>query len=315
MKPRTYSEAGVDVRRGDDFASFIARMNSNAVSPSIGAFAGGVPLPLDRYRDPRMLACTDGVGTKLLVARRLGDHTTVGIDLVAMCVNDLAVCGADPVLFLDYIACGRINEAVLQEVIAGVVRGCEMAGCTLAGGETAEMPDMYGPQDIDLAGFSVGIVEADAQLPKTDSIEPGDVVIGLPSSGIHSNGLSLARKVFADAGDEVYRELITPTRIYVGELARVRPLVKAAAHVTGGGLEANLSRVVPSSLGLRLSWDWQVPAVFRTIQRHGEIQESEMRSVFNMGIGVALVVGPDSADTVQSLLGDEAVHLGEVTRG
>ena len=315
MKPRSYSEAGVDVERGDRFASFIAGIKSQSVSTTIGSFAGGVPLPTDHYRKPVMLASTDGVGTKLLVARRLNDYSTVGIDLVAMCVNDLVVCGADPTLFLDYIACGSLDESRLQEVISGVVRGCEIAGCTLAGGETAEMPDMYGPDDIDLAGFSVGIVEADQRLPHLEAMRPGDVLVGLPSVGVHSNGFSLARKVLSAADDSVWRELLTPTRIYAEEMKTIRHLVKGAAHITGGGLESNLSRVIPDHLGLQLTWDWAVPSVFSTIATEGDIPENEMRTVFNMGVGIAVVADAKTAPRVFDSLAGEGLHLGEVIDG
>ncbi|MCK4515850.1 MAG: phosphoribosylformylglycinamidine cyclo-ligase, partial [Spirochaetaceae bacterium] len=254
MNPRNYSEAGVDVGRGDRFAAFISRIPSNSISPTIGAFAGGIPFPTAKYRNPVLLGATDGVGTKLLVARRLGDYSTIGIDLVAMCVNDLAVYGADPLFLLDYIACGRLDEPKLEQIIAGVVRGCELAGCTLAGGETAEMPDMYGADDIDLAGFATGVAEADRQLPLLASIKAGDIVLGLPSTGVHSNGFSLARQALSEADDAVWRELLTPTRIYVRELAGIRHCIRAAAHITGGGLEGNLSRVIPDGLKAHLTW-------------------------------------------------------------
>jgi len=315
MKARNYSEAGVDVDRGDRFAAFISRMPSKAVSPAIGAFAGGVPLPLDLYRNPVLLGATDGVGTKLLVARRLGDYSTIGIDLVAMCVNDLAVCGADPLFFLDYIACGKLDEAKLEQIIGGVVRGCEIAGCSLAGGETAEMPEMYGSDDLDLAGFATGIVEADRQLPLTDSIRAGDIVLGLSSTGVHSNGFSLARNVLSDADDAVWQKLLTPTRIYVQELAGIRHCIKAAAHITGGGLEGNLSRVFPQNLKPHIAWDWEVPEIFNAIQHTGGISQSEMRAVFNMGIGIAVVADAEGAGKIADLVGEAPIHLGEVIHG
>lgn len=315
MTPRSYSEAGVDISGGDRFAAFISRMPSKSISPTIGAFAGGIPFPTERYRKPVVLGATDGVGTKLLVARRLGDYSTIGIDLVAMCVNDLAVCGADPLFFLDYIACGKLNQPRLEQVIGGVVRGCELAGCTLAGGETAEMPDMYGADDIDLAGFATGVAEADHQLPQSESIGIGDVVLGLPSVGVHSNGFSLARKALCETDDAVWRELLTPTRIYVRELARIRHCIKAAAHITGGGLEGNLSRVVPKNLQARLNWDWSVPQIFGVIERSGSIPQPDMRAVFNMGIGIAIVVAEETAGKIADLVGEPTIHLGEVVDG
>ncbi|MBU8913379.1 MAG: phosphoribosylformylglycinamidine cyclo-ligase [Spirochaetales bacterium] len=315
MTPRSYSDAGVDVSGGDRFATFISRLPSKSISPTIGAFAGGIPLPTERYRNPVLLGATDGVGTKLLVARRLGDYSTIGIDLVAMCVNDLAVCGADPLFFLDYIACGKLDQPKLEQIIGGVVRGCELADCTLAGGETAEMPDMYGADDIDLAGFATGVAEADHQLPQSDSIKAGDVILGLSSTGVHSNGFSLARKALFEADDAVWRELLTPTRIYVRELAKVRCCIKAAAHVTGGGLEGNLTRVVPENLQARLTWDWPIPEIFAVIERSGSIPQQEMRAVFNMGIGIAVVVAEETAGKIPDLIGEPVIHLGEVVDG
>ncbi len=315
MNPRNYSEAGVDVGRGDRFAAFISRIPSNSISPTIGAFAGGIPFPTAKYRNPVLLGATDGVGTKLLVARRLGDYSTIGIDLVAMCVNDLAVCGADPLFFLDYIACGRLDESKLEQVIAGVVRGCELGGCTLVGGETAEMPDMYGADDIDLAGFATGVAEADRQLPRPQSIKAGHIILGLPSSGVHSNGFSLARKALSEANDAVWRELLTPTRIYVRELAGIRHCIEAAAHITGGGLDGNLSRVLPDGLKAHLTWDWSVPEIFAVIEHAGTIPRKEMRAVFNMGIGIAVVVAEKDAGKIAGLVGEPTIHLGEVVNG
>ncbi len=292
----------------------IASLGSACVG-ELGGFAGGLEIDLTRYRHPVLLSTTDGVGTKLLVAQRLADYTTVGIDLVAMCVNDLAVCGADPLIFLDYIACGRINDDMLRQVMLGIVAGCEQAGCTLSGGETAELPDMYGADDIDLAGFAVGIAERDDRLPRTATIAPGDRVVGLASSGIHSNGLSLARRAIDCEDETAWRTLLTPTRIYVEQLRRARHLIKAAAHVTGGGLEGNLARVLPDGASLSLHWEWEPPAVFDTIQRNGQIETDEMRRVFNMGVGIALIVGADDLDRLAELVGEPLIDLGSVVRG
>ncbi len=314
MKPRSYEQAGVSIERGDAFASMIASLGSSSVG-ELGGFAGGLEIDLTRYRHPVLLSTTDGVGTKLLVARRLRDYTTVGIDLVAMCVNDLAVCGADPLAFLDYIACGRINDENLRQVMLGIVTGCEEAGCTLSGGETAELPDMYGADDIDLAGFAVGLVERDARLPRAASIVPGDRVVGLASSGIHSNGFSLARRVINPDDETTWRELLTPTRIYVEHLRRARPLIKAAAHVTGGGLEGNLMRVLPDGASLSLHWEWQPPPIFDSIQQTGRIGTDEMRRVFNMGIGIALIVDANGVDRLTDEVGEPLIDLGTVTRG
>lgn len=294
----TYSEAGVDIEKGDRFASFIGNIKSNAVSNSIGGFAGGIEIDTDKYKKPVLLSCTDGVGTKLMVAQQLQKFDTLGIDLVAMCVNDLIVCGASPLVFLDYIGCGQLNEDVLKEVIKGVVEGCEQAGCTLAGGETAEMPDMYPDNEFDLAGFSVGIVEKTLMLPQLDQIESGDILIGMASVGVHSNGLSLARKAIDISDRENMEKLLTPTKIYVKELETLlkSEMIVAAAHITGGGLEGNILRALPEGLSPELNWNWNVPEIFSTIQKNGNISDEEMRKVFNMGIGMTLIIKQNNVD-------------------
>lgn len=319
MPVDSYKEAGVDTAAGDAFADFIRGLPSKAVSKAIGGFAGGVPLDLSGWREPMLLSTTDGVGTKLLVARKLGRWDTIGIDLVAMSVNDLAVCGADPISFLDYIACGRIRPEVLKDVIRGVVAGCEEAECVLAGGETAEMPDVYGPDDLDLAGFCVGVVEKSGMLPLLSRIEAGDAVLGLPSSGVHSNGYSLARKCVPEDDRAAWEELLTPTRIYVRELRLLRETGKllAAAHVTGSGLEANFERVVPKDLKPRFSWDWARPGIFDRIQRGGQVPEEEMRRVFNLGVGIAFVVKSADAASVLAFCRDRGIPcflMGELVR-
>ncbi|MFW5744495.1 MAG: phosphoribosylformylglycinamidine cyclo-ligase [bacterium] len=314
MRPRSYEDAGVSVARGDAFAAYLAGLDSTAVG-SIGGFSGGLEVDLSRYRRPVLLSTTDGVGTKLLVARALDLWETVGIDLVAMCVNDLAVCGADPVSFLDYIACGRIDDTVLRQIVTGIVAGCERAGCKLTGGETAELPDMYGPEDIDLAGFATGIVERDEQLPRRDAIVAGDRVVGLASSGVHSNGLSLARKVVAPDDRDALRELLTPTRIYVHELRVARAHIKAAAHVTGGGLVGNLERVLPDGLRAEIAWDWKVPPVFERIAAAGNIDTQEMRRVFNMGVGIAMIVPADGVQALEHALDEPLIAIGSLVHG
>ena len=313
----TYKNAGVDIEGGDRFASFIASIQSPALAPGIGGFAGGMELDLSGYRNPVLLSCTDGVGTKLLIARTLRRYDTLGIDLVAMSVNDLIVCGARPMLFLDYIAIGGLDEAILHPLIEGVVAGCEEAECRLAGGETAEMPDLYAPGQFDLAGFAVGLVEKEKMLPKKESIRPGDAIIGLPSSGVHSNGLSLARKAIPETETALMEQLLLPTRIYVRVMA---PLIESgellgAAHITGGGLEGNISRTLPAGLKARLSRDWPRPGIFDAIQEFGDVDEEEMYRVFNMGIGMALLVAADREAAVLKLLetgGTEAFLIGRV---
>ena len=266
------------------------------------------------------MTTTDGVGTKLLVARRIGRFDTVGIDLVAMCVNDILVSGAEPLLFLDYIACGRIEESVLHEVMRGIVQGCEIAGCRLSGGETAELPDMYREGEFDLAGFAVGIAERERVLPKTAQMKHGDVVMGLASVGIHSNGLSLARKAIPEKETGLWEELLRPTKIYSREMRILSEsgLLRGAAHVTGGGLAGNLSRIVPPGLLARFDRSWPIPEIFAAIQRFGEVDDEEMRRVFNMGIGVAFVVAQDEVSKISRLAmenGFEPLVIGELTRG
>ena len=320
MSGLDYEKAGVSLKKGDDFAEFIKGLPSRAVSRGLGGFAGGSALDLTGYREPLLLSTTDGVGTKLLVAKRLGKWDTVGIDLVAMSVNDLVVCGAKPLQFLDYIACGKIHETVLHDVIRGVVNGCEQSNCLLVGGETAEMPDVYGPDDIDLAGFAVGIVEKSEALPRLDRMEEGDAILGLASSGIHSNGFSLARKCAEGGGRELWEAMLVPTKIYVREvLALIETgMVLGAAHITGSGLVGNLERVVPKGLKLNLYWNWPVPSVFSAIQKGGDVSDAEMRSVFNMGIGMALVAKKAEAEPLIKAAagkGIELFRIGVLARG
>ena len=270
---------------------FIKSIRSRAVDPGIGGFSAALPIESLGFKSPVLMTTTDGTGTKLLVARKLQRFDTIGIDLVAMSVNDLVVCGARPVVFLDYIACGRIDETRMHDIMRGIVRGCELAGCSLGGGETAEMPDLYGADDFDLAGFAVGIAEKSAVLPKKSEIRSGDVILGLPSSGIHSNGLSLARKVIPESDAEAWNEMLVPTRIYAAEMRALIDTgrVLAAAHVTGGGLFGNLRRVIPAALRPAFTFDWQVPAIFPKIQSAGGVSDDEMRAVFNLGIGIAMI--------------------------
>ncbi|MBN2509860.1 MAG: phosphoribosylformylglycinamidine cyclo-ligase [Spirochaetales bacterium] len=309
--PKTYAEAGVDIEKGDRFARFIGSIKSKAVSGSLGGFAGGIEIDTQKYTSPVLMSCTDGVGTKLLVAQTLKTFDTVGIDLVAMSVNDLIVCGAEPLVFLDYIACGGIDEPLLESLIHGIVAGCEDAECTLAGGETAEMPDLYKNGDFDLAGFCVGIVDKENILPKKQKITAGDRIFGLPSSGIHSNGLSLARKVIHDPADPLYRQLLIPTRIYVKDLKTLLAggFIKGAAHITGGGLTGNFMRILPEGLVPEFTWDWPVPEIFSVIQERGPVSHDEMRRVFNMGIGVAFVVADEHAEEMKERAASEGISI------
>lgn len=320
MKPDTYSGAGVDIDRGDRFVDFIRGLPSEAISRTLGGFSGELEIDSARFPHPVLMTTTDGVGTKLLVASRLGQFDTIGIDLVAMCVNDILVSGAEPLVFLDYIACGRIDEDVLHEVMRGIVRGCEMAGCRLSGGETAELPDMYRNGEFDLAGFAVGVAERGRVLPKSGEIQAGDVIMGLPSVGIHSNGLTLARRIIPENEQALWQELLRPTKIYSSEMRILNEsgLLRAAAHVTGGGLSGNLSRVIPQGLRARFDRRWPVPGIFEAIQRLGRVDADEMERVFNMGIGVAFVVAADSVSKISELAaenGFEALVIGELLRG
>ena len=300
---KTYSEAGVDIDRGDRFVDFIKSIKSKAVDSGIGGFSAALPIDTLGFTSPVLMTTTDGTGTKLLVARKLGRYDTIGIDLVAMNVNDLVVCGARPVVFLDYIACGRIDETRMHDLMRGIVRGCELAGCSLGGGETAEMPDLYGADDFDLAGFAVGIAEKGMVLPRKAEIRAGDAILGLPSSGIHSNGLSLARKVIPETDSAAWADMLTPTMIYAREMGILvgTGAVLAAAHITGGGLRGNLARVIPDTLVPRFSFDWAVPGIFAKIQSLGGVSDQEMRAVFNMGIGIALIAHPSETDGLVSL--------------
>jgi phosphoribosylformylglycinamidine cyclo-ligase len=305
-----YRDAGVDIDRGDRFVEFIKRIPSTAVDKGIGGFSSALPLDALGFTSPVLMTTTDGTGTKLLVAKKLGVYDTIGIDLVAMNVNDLLVCGAKPMVFLDYIACGRIHEEKMHALMRGIVHGCELAECRLGGGETAEMPDAYGPDDFDLAGFAVGIAEKDAMLPRKQEIRRGDAILALPSSGIHSNGLSLARKVIPETDREGWESLLVPTRIYTREMMLLTQTrrVLAAAHITGGGLQGNLSRVIPDGLSLDLTFDWEEPPIFSRIRTEG-VPEEEMRRVFNLGIGIALIVHEQHRGEIQNMAAREGFPL------
>ena len=300
---KTYSDAGVDIDRGDRFVDFIKSIKSKAVDTGIGGFSSALALDTLGFTSPVLMTTTDGTGTKLLVARALKKFDTIGIDLVAVTVNDLLVCGARPMVFLDYIACGRIDDTRMHDIMRGIVRGCEIAGCSLGGGETAEMPDLYGQEDFDLAGFAVGIAEKANMLPRKAEIRDGDVILGLSSTGIHSNGLTLARKVIPESDRAAWNEMLIPTRIYTREMEALisSRRVLAAAHISGGGLYGNLQRVIPPELTPRFTFDWPVPSIFGKIQALGEISDQEMRAVFNLGIGIALIAHTPDAEALHAL--------------
>jgi phosphoribosylformylglycinamidine cyclo-ligase len=331
--PVTYREAGVDIDAGEELVErikpHVRRSMRREVLGGIGGFGALVEVPLDRYRKPVLVSGTDGVGTKLRLAIDTRRHDTVGIDLVAMCVNDVVVQGAEPLFFLDYFATGKLDVGVGERLIGGIVEGCVQAGCALVGGETAEMPGMYHGEDYDLAGFCVGIVEKD-RIIDGSATRAGDVVLGLPSSGPHSNGFSLIRKILHVAGADLNApvdgvslvdRLLTPTRIYVKPLLRLiaELPVHGLAHITGGGLVENIPRVLPDGLEVileRKSWPRQ--AVFDWLQRQGQVADAEMYRVFNCGIGMTVHVAAANADRAVRILremGEEALVIGEVRAG
>ena len=329
MNATTYRDAGVDIAAGDALVDAIKPLAAATarigVMGGLGGFGALFDLRATRFVDPILVSTTDGVGTKLKLAAETGIHDGVGIDLVAMCVNDLVVQGAEPLFFLDYFATGALDLTQAKRVIAGVAAGCSEAGCALVGGETAEMPGMYARGDYDLAGFAVGAVERDLMLPR--NVAPGDAVLALASSGVHSNGFSLVRKIVADAGHAwnmlapfapgipLGSALMAPTRIYVRPvLALARAgLLHAAAHVTGGGLPGNLPRVLPPGARAVLDRAWDVPAVFPWLARTGGVRTDEMVRVFNCGVGMALIV-PDAAAAIAALAeaGEPAVEIGRI---
>ena len=332
MAKATYKDAGVDLDIYNESMARLPRLLSRTHSPRVlpleGGFAGlfqldfTSPLFARRYVDPVLVSCTDGVGTKLKVAQLAGVHNTVGLDLVAMSVNDALCCGAEPLFFLDYVAMSHDDPARLEEIVEGISAGCIEADCALLGGETAIMPDLYARDDYDLAGFCVGVVER-RRVIDGRAIAAGDTLIGVASSGLHSNGYSLARKVvfeiagltvdaFVDElGRKVGQELLEPTRIYVRAVRRVlanykvKGVVHGIAHITGGGLHENLERILPEGVEAVIDrGSWPVPPVFGWLKRLGEIDDAEMDRVFNMGIGLVLVVSPYYADSIRHQLAD-----------
>jgi phosphoribosylformylglycinamidine cyclo-ligase len=340
QSPMTYAQAGVDIDAGNALVRAIKPLAKATSRPGadvdLGGFGGLFDLKRVGYKDPILVAANDGVGTKLKIAIDTGRHATIGIDLVAMCVNDLVVQGAEPLFFLDYFAVGKLDVATARDVIAGIADGCKQAGCALIGGETAEMPGMYKDGDYDLAGFSVGAVERGEILPRGD-IAIGDVMIGLPSSGVHSNGYSLVRKLIERAGltwcaaapfangKTMADVLLEPTRIYVKPLlAAIRATggsgpkgaIKALSHITGGGLAENLPRVMPDHAAARIDLSkWTPPAVFGWLQKTGGLNDTEMLRTFNCGIGMVLIADKArSAEVVAALKaeGEHPVVIGEV---
>jgi phosphoribosylformylglycinamidine cyclo-ligase len=333
----TYADAGVDIAAGEEAVERIKSHVRSTMRPEvigdIGGFGGLFAFPPDRYRDPVLVSSTDGVGTKALVARAAGRFTTIGIDLVAMCVDDLVCQGAEPLFFLDYIAVGRLDPDHIEQLVEGVARGCRTAGCALIGGEMAEHPGAMEPGEFDLVGFAVGVAEREA-LITGERLAPGDVLIGLPSPGLRSNGYSLARRVFFDvagralddpawdgAHHTVADELLEPSVIYAPAVLALRRAVDihGVAHITGGGIPGNLSRLLPDERDAVVDMSaWEAPRVFDEIQRLGGVDDDEMARVFNLGIGMIVAVPPADVFRAIDILrerGHYAVRVGEVARG
>jgi phosphoribosylformylglycinamidine cyclo-ligase len=325
----SYRDAGVDIDAGDALIEaikpFARRTMREGVLAGIGGF-GALFEVSKKYREPVLVAGTDGVGTKLKLAFHLNRHDTVGIDLVAMSVNDILVQGAEPLFFLDYFACGRLDVAAATDVIKGIAAGCEQAGCALIGGETAEMPSMYPDGEYDLAGFAVGAVEK-SRIIDGRKINPGDIVLGLASSGAHSNGYSLVRKILEVAKPDLHADfhgrpladvLIAPTRIYVKPLLALMEKIDlhGLVHITGGGLVENIPRVLQPHLTAVLQRDaWQMPPLFGWLQQHGGVQDAEMHRVFNCGIGMTVIVSPEQAYAAEEMLrqsGETVFRVGEI---
>ncbi len=334
-EPMTYQQAGVDIDAGNALVDRIKPLakatRRSGTESSIGGFGAVFDLKATGFKDPLLISTTDGVGTKLKLAIDTGMFSTIGIDLVAMCVNDLIVQGAEPLFFLDYYACAQLRVEEAASVISGIAEGCRIAGCALSGGETAEMPGMYAKDDFDLAGFSVGAVERDALLPKP-GVQEGDILLGLSSSGFHSNGYSLVRKVaalrhalkdatpFTSEAKTLGEALLTPTRIYVKPLLETLKKtsgIKALAHITGGGITENLPRVLPAACGAEITLgSWPVLPCFQWVKTEGNIAEQEMLRTFNCGIGMVIVVEADKVAEVTALLkeqGEQAYAIGHIT--
>jgi phosphoribosylformylglycinamidine cyclo-ligase len=332
-KSATYRDAGVDIDAGNRLVERIKPMVKATHRPGvlggIGGFGGLFQLDVSKYAEPVLVSGTDGVGTKLRLAIDLGIHDTVGIDLVAMCVNDVIVQGAEPLFFLDYYGCGHLDEHTAAAVISGIAEGCKQAGAALIGGETAELPGMYARDDYDLAGFCVGVVDKQ-RIIDSQRVAPGDKIIGLHSSGPHSNGFSLIRKILGESeldanspweGSTLGKTLLTPTRIYVRAIMQLieAVTVHGIAHITGGGIPENLVRVLNPAVDARVNLNaWERPAIFRWLQEQGNVTEPEMLRTFNCGIGMMIIVPAAAADAAIASLsasGETAVLLGEIISG
>lgn len=333
---KSYEASGVNLEAGYEVVSrikkHVASTARRGCMGNIGAFGGMFDLGSLNYKHPILVSGTDGVGTKLKIAFALSKHDTIGIDAVAMCVNDVLAQGAEPLIFLDYVAVGKNKPAVVEAIVAGVAEGCRQAGCALVGGETAEMPGMYTEDDYDIAGFTVGAVEKD-KLIDCSKVAPGDVLVGIASSGVHSNGFSLVRKIIYDkhldlnkkykeTGDKTLGEvLLTPTKIYVKPVLEIlkNADVHGIAHITGGGFDENIPRILPEDCGVEIrEGSWEIPGIFKLLEKEGEVPHREMFNIFNMGIGMVLAVEPDDVSTVIKILtewGEKASVIGKVVPG
>jgi phosphoribosylformylglycinamidine cyclo-ligase len=326
MTAQTYKKAGVDIDKADAFVkrikSLLKKTDRPEVIGDIGGFSGLFMPRITEIKKPVLVSATDGVGTKLMLAEILNKYDTVGIDLVAMCVDDVVVVGAEPLFFLDYLACGKLNDNKLYELMKGVTKGCQDAGCALIGGETAELPGMYEKDKFDLAGFCVGLVSRE-RIIDGRFCRRGDKVLGLASSGLHSNGFSLVRKVFSpkELKGKLGLELLRPTRIYAKSILKILEKVRinAMSHITGGGFYENIPRVLPQGLRVEIKKDsWPVPSIFRKIQERGQMSETEMFRTFNMGVGMILILEPKNAQKALELFekaGEKAWIIGEVSEG
>ncbi len=336
MTELTYKKAGVDIEEGEKFVDLISPLVKKTFRPEvitdIGSFSALFRLDIKKYKEPVLVSGTDGVGTKLKVAFMANRHDTVGIDLVAMCVNDILTSGAEPLFFLDYFATGKLKKETAVKVIEGIVKGCEEAECSLIGGETAEMPGFYSEGEYDLSGFAVGVVEKSGIIDGSD-IKEGDVLIGLASNGIHSNGFSLVRKIFFDLKKMDIKqyvpeikttledELLKPTRIYVKAVNALRGKIniKGMAHITGGGIPGNVPRILPKGMHAAVrEGSWHEPPIFGLIKTMGNVPDEDMKKTFNMGIGYVIISSEDSADTAVSILrenGYEPYIIGKIRKG
>ena len=329
----TYREAGVDIDRGDEFVRRISPLVQKTFRPEVmgglGGFGGLFRFPAEQYREPILVSGTDGVGTKVKMATMMDKHDSIGIDLVAMCVNDIIVSGAEPLFFLDYLATGRLEVSVAEAIVSGIVEGCQQAECALIGGETAEMPSCYPPGEYDLAGFAVGVVEREKMLGQ-EKVKPRDVLIGVASSGLHSNGYSLARRVcfeeqnwtpetiLPELATPIGEALLTPTRIYVKLVKALlaKEYLHGVAHITGGGLTGNVPRIYSGDCQAVIDrTQWTPPPLFSVLQQAGSIERGEMYRVFNMGIGLVLVCRPEDATAVMDVVTEQGLSgflIGEI---